>query len=364
MALGGALYGCSALADFSALTSGSTLATEDGGEEHADGSAGGVVDAASEGAPLPLGSDAGDASAIGRDSGAIGDAGSDAAPVVHTVKTVFVITMTHLSVAALKATTSAPYLKGLATSSATASNYSVVPAGIGQAEPHVVWLEAGDNLGIVDDNNPSVNHQATTLHLVDELETAGVTWQSYQEDIDGTTCPLTDTGSYIVHHNPFVFFDDVTMQNSTSSARCIAHIRPYSQLATDLKSGTVAQYNYIVPNVCHDMHDDCNVVDGGTPDPIAPGDKWLSTEVPLIMASNAYKNGGAIMIVWDYTSTSETTTPFYLVSSLAKAGSSSGTAYSHSSLLKTVSEIFGVTPIRGAAAPQTNDLAGMFKTFP
>jgi hypothetical protein len=361
------LYGCSALADFSALTGPESAANADGGNANggdADGSVTEPVDAGGDAGSNGTGDDAGQAAdgGGGADAAAI-DAGIDAT-VPHAVKTVFLITMTHLSQAGLKSTSSAPYLTNLAKSAATATNYSVAVPAIGYAEPHVLWFEAGDNLGIVDDGDPSANHQATTSHFVDELESAGVAWKSYQEDIDGTTCPLADTGSYIVHHNPFVFFDDVTMVNSPSAARCIAHVRPYTDLATDLSSGKVARYNYIVPNVCHDMHDDCNVVDGGTPDPIAPGDKWLSSEVPKIMASNAYKNGGVIMIVWDYTSTAATTTPFFVVSSLAKPGYAGAVAYSHSSLLKSLSEIFGVAPIRGAAAPGTNDLADLFTTFP
>jgi len=42
------------------------------------------------------------------------------------------------------------------------------------------------------------------------------------EGIGGTTCPLTDESSYVVHHNPFVDFDDV----ADNPNDCIEHIRP------------------------------------------------------------------------------------------------------------------------------------------
>jgi hypothetical protein len=363
-AVGLGLYGCSAIENFSGLIGDSTpgAATDGGGD---GGTIVGAVDAATDDdAPATMNGDASSDADAGGDAGVRLDAGADAATAPHAVKTVFVITMTHFSQSAFMGSSSAPYLTSLVSTSATATNYSVVLPAIGYAEPHMIWFEAGDSLGITDDSAPTVNHQATTSHFVDELEAAGVTWKSYQEDIGGTTCPLTDTGAYIVHHNPFAFFDDVTNQNDVNAARCIAHVRPYTQLATDLSSGMVARYNYIVPNVCHDMHDDCSVVDGGTPDPVARGDKWLSTEVPKIIASNAYKNGGAIMIVWDYTSNADTTTPFFLISSLARTGHASAVPYTHSSLLKTVSEIFSVAPIRGAADATTNDLSDLFTTFP
>src|SRR5256885_3620186 len=32
--------------------------------------------------------------------------------------------------------------------------------------PNYLWLEAGTNFGILDDNDPSSNHQSSTSHLV------------------------------------------------------------------------------------------------------------------------------------------------------------------------------------------------------
>ncbi len=59
---------------------------------------------------------------------------------------------------------------------------------------------------------------------------------------------------YAAKHNPMVFFDDVTDGGQLSSVRCIAHERPYSELATDLQRNAVARYNFITPDLCHDMH--------------------------------------------------------------------------------------------------------------
>ena len=54
------------------------------------------------------------------------------------------------------------------------------------------------------------------------LTAAGKTWKSYNESIDGTNCPLASVNQFAVYTNPFVYFDDVTNTNSTSSATCIA----------------------------------------------------------------------------------------------------------------------------------------------
>jgi hypothetical protein len=95
-------------------------------------------------------------------------------------------------------------------------------------------------------------------HLVTYLEATGISWKAYQEDIDGTACPVADKPLYAARHDPFVYFEDVSGKPpSMSSARCIAHVRPYSELQADLQASTVARYNFITPNLCNDGHDSC-----------------------------------------------------------------------------------------------------------
>src|SRR5260221_13031628 len=76
--------------------------------------------------------------------------------------------------------------------------------------PNYLWLEAGVNFGVFDDGPPSANHQSTTNHLVTLLQKSGISWKTYQEDINGADCPLVSHGLYAVKNNPFVYFDDVT----------------------------------------------------------------------------------------------------------------------------------------------------------
>ena len=146
-----------------------------------------------------------------------------------------------------------------------------------------------------------------------------------------------------------VFFDDVTDSNNLNSQYCISHIRPYSELASDLENNTVARYNFITPNLCNDMHD-CGV---------EAGDAWLSREVPKILASQTYQNGGAIFITWDEGEGDDGPIGMIVLSPLAKRNYSNSTRYTHSSTLRTIQEIFGVTPFLGDAANAT-DLSDLF----
>jgi phospholipase C len=223
-----------------------------------------------------------------------------------------------------------------------------------------LWLEAGTNFGISDDANPGVNHQSTTQHLVTLLNNAHISWKSYQESISGTMCPLTGNGLYAPKHNPMVFFDDVTNNNNPNSAYCIAHVRPYSELTTELRQNTEARYNFITPNICNDMHDSCAPLN----DAVKQGDTWLAQNIPAILNSQAYKNGGIVFITWDEGEGGDGPIGMIVLSPDAKGGGYSNTIhYTHSSTLRTLEEIFGVTPLLSDAA-RAADLRDLFKTFP
>jgi len=264
------------------------------------------------------------------------------------IRTVFIIVLENHNWSDIKGNSSAPYINTvLLPASAHAERY-FNPPGIHPSLPNYLWLEAGQNFGILDDRDPSSDHQSTSQHLTNQLEAAGISWKAYQEDIDGVTCPLTNNGQYAVRHNPFVYFDDITNGNQTTSARCIAHVRPYTELAGDLQLNQVARYNFITPNLCHDMHD-CS---------IRTGDMWLSTEVPKIKASTAYETG-VLFITFDEAGQGDGPIAMIAVSPFARVGYSNTISYTHSSTLRTLQEIFGVTPLLGGAQSAT-DLGDLF----
>src|SRR6266849_2305917 len=214
------------------------------------------------------------------------------------IKTVWIILMENHNWSQIIGSKSAPYINSTLLPIASHAEQYFNPPGIHPSLPNYLWLEAGTNFGILDDNPPSLDHQSTTSHLVTLLNTAGIPCKAYEENISGTACPLMDSGLYAVRHDPFVYFDDVTNTLDPNSASCIAHVRPYTELATDLAANTVAAYNFITPNVCDDMHDRCKN------NPIRQGDTWLSQNLPTILGSQAYQSG-AVFIVWDEAATGD-----------------------------------------------------------
>ncbi len=285
-----------------------------------------------------------------------------AGAAASAIQTIFIILMENHDWGDILGSQSASYINGTLLPQASYADRYFNPPSIHPSLPNYLWLEAGDNFGIFDDNNPDINHQATTDHLVSYLEAAGISWKTYQEGITGRNCPLVVRGHYAPKHNPFVYFDDTTDGVDPQSPHCIAHVRPYDELAGDLAAGSVAQYVFITPNQCHDMHDffGCE-----TPDPILSGDLWLAREVPIILASAAYNNNGALFITWDEgTGTSDGPIGMIVISPLAVGGRyHNAIPYTHSSFLRTAQEVFNVGPLLRDAANATS-LSNLFSTYP
>ena len=293
------------------------------------------------------------------------------AAVVHHIRTVFLIVMenhnwTGNGSADIAGNLSAPYInQTLIPMASYARNYNN-PPGIHPSLPNYLWLEAGDTMGIHADVLPSSFTISNTSHLTTLLTKAGISWRAYEENISGSDCPITPEGAvdanggalYQPRHDPFVYFDDVTGTLNPKSANCIAHIRPFTQLKADLETNSVARYNFISPNLCDDMHDPC----GG--DAIAHGDAWLKANVPAILNSTAYRSGGVLFLTWDEAGKGDGPVPMIVLSPFAKGNHYSNSLYyTHSSTLRTIQEIFGVTPLLRYAAT-ARDLSDLFAEFP
>jgi acid phosphatase len=258
--------------------------------------------------------------------------------------TVFTIVMENHSYGDIVGNAAAPYINQLVKQGAVAAGYH--DSYVHPSEPNYIWMVSGENFGILDDNDPTPANAITSKsHLVDQLEMAGLTWKTYQESM-GAPCGLTSHGEYAVKHNPFAYFADINGSNGKSFApgpRCTEHVVDYTQLAVDLQAGNVPNYVFITPNMINDMHDGS----------VQQGDAWLAAEVPKILASDAYKNGGALFILWDEGSSQGDDPPFIAVSPGAKPGFVSHTSYDTSSFLMTVQTMLGVEPLPCGPQPTT-----------
>jgi hypothetical protein len=152
---------------------------------------------------------------------------------------------------------------------------------------------------------------------------------------------------------------------------------PLQQFFTDLANNTVAEYNWITPNQFNDMH---TTLAGGykglTGDAakIKQGDDFLSQIVPVIMASQAYKDHGVIILWWDESERDGVagdnpddfnhTIGEIIISPRAHKNVNglpyaSPVNFTHSSDLRTMQDIFRVGPYLGDAV-NANDLSDLF----
>ena len=88
----------------------------------------------------------------------------------------------------------------------------------------------------------------------------------------------------------------LTDTNSAASQHCKDHVRPFTELATDLAAGKAANYNFITPNLCNDMHGAAGCAQNGTDAAIIKaGDDWLKANVPP-MIQYALAHDGYVFI--------------------------------------------------------------------
>ncbi len=264
--------------------------------------------------------------------------------------TVFTIVLENHDYNEIVGSADAPYINQLIGQYGLATNY--MDSGTHPSLPNYLDMISGDKqyIGVVDCDPKAFcltlfgNFPVDKDNLGHQLTVANIPWRSYQEDM-GTACNLTGSGNYAPKHDPFLYFTNI--QNDAGGL-CAQTNVDYSNFATDLAGGQY-RYMWITPNLINDGHDPSN-------DPVTAlkqSDDWCKTEIPKILASNAYKHGGIIFLTWDEAAGrngSKDQVPMIIITEQIKsAGYKSNVAYSHDSYLATVEDLFGL-PYLGKAA--------------
>jgi hypothetical protein len=208
---------------------------------------------------------------------------------------------------------------------------------------------------------------------------SGAAFQQYTNAYNGS-----HQFNFAPKHDETLFFTDTNGGNDPTTANVEAkHYWPLQALLPDLRKNTVARYNIITPDQFNDMHTALStpfvyrgVSYTGDLRNIAQGDNFLSIVVPQIMASEAYRRNGVIVIWNDETEGANAddfthTAVEIVISRLAKGNAfASSKDYTHSSDLNTLQKVFQVTAqtptgfLNDAANPSpdgTFDLSDLFK---
>jgi phosphatidylinositol-3-phosphatase len=256
-------------------------------------------------------------------SGVCGSATAPPATYQHVVW----IVMENKTYSQIIGSPAAPYINSLAASCGLATNFS---AETNPSLPNYIAMTSGSTQGITDDAGPG-SHPLAVASIFSQLGSGG--WRSLEESMP-SNCALSEAPPYSVHHNPAVYYTNIRTQCATQDVPLTA------------TPNISAPFTFITPNTCHDMHD-CSV---------ATGDAWLAIFLPRILQSSAYTSGTtAVFLTWDEGSrTAGNHIATIVISPSTPAGTRSGAAFDHYSMLRTTEELLGITSYLGNAAKATS----------
>ncbi len=215
--------------------------------------------------------------------------------------------------------------------------------------PNYLELLSGSHEGVNRDCN--INDKGcsgfTEPTLVDQMEAAGITWHAYYQGLDAGCDQGNGSGYYPYWHNPFRYFADFATQCS--------HISNFKPFLSDLSGAHAADYDWVVPDL---------VNSGGDNGTMASGDNWLSTEVPQIMDTPWYRQGGQIVILYDtgyedsggVGGASAGQIPMVVVSAHTAGMGAVSTPVTTAGVLRSVEHAYGLPYLGDAANPVNGSL--------
>jgi hypothetical protein len=239
-------------------------------------------------------------------------------------------------------TPAAPFFYQLSQQAGSALAYS---SSTHPSLPNYIMMTSGSTNGITTDNDPAQNISlAGPDNLPAQLDAGNVMWRAYMESM-GSPCTMASSGNYSAHHDPFLYYAYL----AGNAASCAQHVVDYDQnFDADLASG-IYRYMWITPNMCDDMHN-CSA---------QIADAWLKTTVTKIQASDAYKKGGAIIILFDEGSSrapgATANLPTLVVSPLTAPAFKTSTPFDHRSYLATIEDIFDLPRLATTDAVNSMD---------
>lgn len=272
---------------------------------------------------------------------------SGSSPAIPQFSHVFIVLEENHSFSDVIGNPNMPYLNGLASANSLATQYY---ADAHPSLPNYFELTVGEGTSITGTSGDSYSGVVTQDNVVRALTAAGKTWKSYAESLPSVGYLGGDSGPYLQHHNPVVYFSDV-QQSSTQAENVV----PFSQLAIDIANNALPDYGFIAPNVNDDAHNcPAGMLTCTDTQKLAAADQWLSTNIAPLLTSSAFKNS-LLIIVFDEAEDTDTThggghVPALLVSPMVRSGYQSTTLYQHESTLRLMMEALGVTDLPGAAA--------------
>ncbi len=237
-----------------------------------------------------------------------------------------------------------PYLTSLAQQNAYAAQYF---ADVHPSLGNYFMMTTGQIIS----NDLNFNGVVDVQNLIREINTAGKTWKAYLEGIPSQGYLGDGPYPYAKTHNPMAYLSDIR-DNPAQAANMV----PFTQFATDLASGTLANFIYIAPNQINNMHDCPPSERGCTNDrKLAIGDAWVQQNIAPLLTNPTFQQDGVLLITWDESwdrdfqnGGGHVLTIF--IGAKVKQQYVSSTFYQHESLLRVICDSLQLAPLGNAVS--------------
>ncbi len=214
----------------------------------------------------------------------------------------------------------APYLNQLIGGGALFTQDSAVAH---PSQPNYLALFSGDTQGVTGDSCP---HSFATPNLASQMLDAHLGFALYAEDLPAAGDPVCSTDDYARKHNPVPDFTNLPGRLT----------QPFTAFGSDYAA--LPQVSFVIPNLCHDMHD-C---------PLADGDAWLRT------ALDGYRRWAAthqslLVVTWDEAedNSAANRVPLIVTGQMVRPGRYAESV-DHYRVLRTLEDMFGLGHIGNA----------------
>jgi hypothetical protein len=234
-------------------------------------------------------------------------------------------------------TPDAPTFTSMAARYATLTNYYGVTH---PSLPNYLALVSGSTFGIHSDCTTCA---VDARNLADTLPAKHKTWKFYAEGLPRPASTGGFSGRYAKKHSPFLYFRDVLRSRSR-----LHRVVPLTQLRPDLRAGRLPDFAFVLPDLCHSMHD-CSV---------ATGDAWLASQLPPLLALPRT----VVFVVFDEGSTNDHGgghVPALALGTAVRRGSQFTAATNHYGLLRTIEDAWGLPLL--ARSAQATPVTGIWR---
>ena len=224
-------------------------------------------------------------------------------------------------------------------------------------------------------SGPGCVYPVETMTIADQLTLAQLDWHAYVGGMvdeagkpaecvhpdPGETSTAVQPGGYAASQNPFAYFHSLL-----DLGDCAENDVPLEQLNKDLaKAEKTPSYSFIAPTPCE--AGTAAQCEPGAVEGAAAADAFLSTWVPKVLSSPAFKADGALIVTFSAVNPASPEGPApageglrtgaLVVSPFAQPGATDSVPYDPYSLLRSSEDLLGLDPLGLAAGAKVKSFA-------